>query len=96
MTVIELPLIHRVKYRYCKCQKADNATNLQQCLRNKWYPATITDPATCATFTSLETFRLQNVVGNMNVNDFIHAIERQTNATVSTGMDWVPVRVQSA
>ncbi|KAJ6567629.1 hypothetical protein DFH09DRAFT_1247212 [Mycena vulgaris] len=38
------------------------------------------------------TFRLQNVVGNMNVPDFITAIERQTNVTASTGMDWVPHR----
>lgn len=91
MTVIELPVIHRVSYRYCKCKMADTTTNVQQLLRNGWYPATITDPATCATFTTLETFRLQNVIANMNANDFITAIERQTNATVSTGMDWLPV-----
>ncbi|KAF7342705.1 CxC2 domain-containing protein [Mycena sanguinolenta] len=92
MTVMDLPLIHRVKYRYCKCSKSDTANNVQQCLRNKWYPATVTDPGTCATFTTLETFRLQNVVGNINVHDFVTAMERQTNATVSTGMDWVPHR----
>ncbi|KAJ7115521.1 hypothetical protein C8R43DRAFT_1138146 [Mycena crocata] len=92
MTVIDVPLIHRVRYQYCKCQKASHSNNLQQCLRNKWYPATVTDPATCATFASLETFRLQNVVGNMNVNDFITAMERQTNAAASTGMDWIPHR----
>ncbi|KAJ7859224.1 hypothetical protein B0H14DRAFT_3631010 [Mycena olivaceomarginata] len=90
MTVIHLPYLHRIKYRYCKCQRASDWSNIQQCLRNKWYPATITDPATCATFTTLQTFRLQNVVGNMNVNDFIAAIERQTNATISVGMEWLP------
>ncbi|KAJ7740757.1 hypothetical protein DFH07DRAFT_698699, partial [Mycena maculata] len=95
MTVLELPYIHRVHYRYCKCQKAAHVTNLQQCLRNGWYPATITDPATCASFRTLETFRLQNVVGNMNVHDFITAIERQTDATASTKMDWLPVRSQT-
>ncbi|KAJ7771164.1 hypothetical protein B0H14DRAFT_3509188 [Mycena olivaceomarginata] len=52
----------------------------------------VTDPSTCATFTCLETFRVQNVVGNMNVHDFITAIERQTDATASTGMDWIPHR----
>ncbi|KAJ7793449.1 hypothetical protein B0H14DRAFT_2622840 [Mycena olivaceomarginata] len=92
MTVIHLPVVHRVKYRYCKCQRAADSTNVQQCLRNKWYPATITDPATCATFSTLETFRLQNVVGNMNVHDFITAIERQTKSTISSGMDWIPHR----
>ncbi|KAJ7144883.1 hypothetical protein C8R43DRAFT_891041 [Mycena crocata] len=92
MTVIELPYIHRVRYRYCNCKKADSTNNLQQLMRNAWYPATITDPATCATFTTLETFRMQNVVGNMNIHDFITAIEKQTNATASTGMEWLPHR----
>ncbi|KAF7358760.1 CxC2 domain-containing protein [Mycena sanguinolenta] len=92
MTVIDLSAVHRVPFRYCKCKKSDTATNVQQLLRNSWYPATITDPATCATFTTLETFRLLNVVGNMNANDFITALERQTNATVSAGVDWIPHR----
>ncbi|KAJ7456326.1 hypothetical protein B0H11DRAFT_1739440 [Mycena galericulata] len=91
MTVIDLPYIHRVRYRYCKCDKSDYATNVQQLLRNSWYPATITDPATCATFTTLETFRMQNVVCNMNAHDFITAIERQTDTTSSAGLDWLPV-----
>jgi hypothetical protein len=34
-------------------------------------------------------------VGNMNVNDFIHALERATDATASTGMAWTPVRVMT-
>ncbi|KAF7372731.1 CxC2 domain-containing protein [Mycena sanguinolenta] len=76
MTVMDLPLIHRV----------NNACEINGT------PATVTDPSTCATFTTLETFRLQNVVGNINVHDFITAMERQTSATVSTGMDWVPHR----
>ncbi|KAJ7484897.1 hypothetical protein B0H11DRAFT_2157487 [Mycena galericulata] len=92
MTVIDLPYIHRVRYRYCKCRKSDHTNNLQQLLRNSWYPATITDPATCATFTTLETFRLQNVVCNMNAHDFITAIERQTDVTAATGMEWLPHR----
>ncbi|KAF7374455.1 CxC2 domain-containing protein [Mycena sanguinolenta] len=49
-------------------------------LRNGWYPATTVDPATCATFASLELFRLLNVVGNINVNDFVGTLERRTSA----------------
>lgn len=92
MTVIEAPVIHQLRIRYCKCSKSDQADNLAQLLRNAWYPATITDPGTCATFKTLEAYRLYNVVGNMNVNDFIHAMERATDATASTGMKWLPVR----
>ncbi|KAJ7093757.1 hypothetical protein C8R44DRAFT_890661 [Mycena epipterygia] len=92
MTVIEAPIIHIVNMRYCNCDKADHTDNIGQLMRNTWYPATMTDPATCATFNSLEAFRLYNVVGNMNVNDFIHAMERKTDATASTGMKWLPDR----
>ncbi|KAJ6609453.1 hypothetical protein B0H10DRAFT_1813813, partial [Mycena sp. CBHHK59/15] len=88
MVVINLPFVHNVWYRYCKCQKGAHLSNVQQCLRNQWYPATVTDPSTCATFLTLETFRLQNVVGNMNAHDFVTAIERQTNAASCTGIDW--------
>jgi hypothetical protein len=36
-------------------------------------------------------FRLLNVVGNLNVHDFIKSLERGTNSTASTGLDWLPV-----
>jgi hypothetical protein len=58
-----------------------------------WYPATTTDPATCATFRTLEVFRLYNVVGNMNVRDFVTAIERMTNTTAFSGLGTVPVSI---
>ncbi|KAJ7788061.1 hypothetical protein B0H13DRAFT_1936652 [Mycena leptocephala] len=54
MTVIEAPIIHQIRFRYCKCNKSDDADNLEQLMRNAWYPATVTDPGTCATFQSLE------------------------------------------
>ncbi|KAJ7430144.1 hypothetical protein B0H11DRAFT_2166577 [Mycena galericulata] len=92
MTVLEHPYIHQIHFRYCGCNKSDHNDHLQQLLQNAWYPATVGDPGTCATFTTLETFRLQNVVGNMNVHDFVTSMERQTNATGSTGMDRVPTR----
>ncbi|KAJ7436461.1 hypothetical protein B0H11DRAFT_2256166 [Mycena galericulata] len=92
MTVLEHPHVHQVVFQYCNCNRSDEADSIQQLLRNSWYPATATDPGTCATFRTLEIFRLQNVVGNMNVHDFITAMERQTNATGSTGLDRVPSR----
>ncbi|KAJ7178679.1 hypothetical protein C8R43DRAFT_1118051 [Mycena crocata] len=92
MTVLSHPYIHQIHFRYCSCKKSDHADPLHQLLRNGWYPATLTDPATCATFTTLDTFRLQNVVGNMNVHDFIGAMERQTNSMGSCGLNKVPHR----
>ncbi|KAJ7830690.1 hypothetical protein B0H13DRAFT_2371831 [Mycena leptocephala] len=67
MTVIEAPIIHQVKIRFCGCSKSYDADNLEQLMRNAWYPATVTDPKTCATFRSLESYRLYNVAGNLNV-----------------------------
>ncbi|KAJ7926723.1 hypothetical protein B0H13DRAFT_2313220 [Mycena leptocephala] len=92
MTVIEAPIIHEVRVRYCKCEKSDDADNLEQLLRNSWYPATVTDPGTCATFKTLEAYRMYNVVGNMNVRDFITALQRVTDTTASSGMTWLPER----
>jgi hypothetical protein len=91
MTVISFPDSHEVHYRYCKCKKSDSINTLQQLLRNTWYPATVTDPGTCATFERLAFFRLLNVVGNVNVTDFVMTIERSMNAIGSTGIDRVPV-----
>ncbi|KAJ7832602.1 hypothetical protein B0H13DRAFT_1914961 [Mycena leptocephala] len=90
MTLIEAPMIHQITMRYCKCEKSDDADNLEQLLRNKWFPATVTDPGTCATFLSLEAYRLYNIVGNLNVRDFITALERVTDTTVTSGMTWLP------
>lgn len=93
MTVIEAPIIHEIRMRYCRCAKSDNADNLEQLMRNAWYPATVTDPGTCATFRCLETYRMYNVVGNLNVQDFITALERVTDSSASSGLTWLPVSV---
>ncbi|KAJ7061114.1 hypothetical protein C8F01DRAFT_1083331 [Mycena amicta] len=44
-------------------------------------PATTTDPETCATLEALELFRLLQVVGNVNVHDFVGTLERLTDPT---------------
>ncbi|KAJ7688489.1 hypothetical protein B0H16DRAFT_1753102 [Mycena metata] len=95
MTVIHTTGIHRLRYKYCNCSRArtlgDNQ-HLVQPLRNRWYPATVTDPATCATFDVLDLFRLLNVVSNVNCHDFMGSLERLTDSASSTGMNWMPDR----
>ncbi|KAJ7820051.1 hypothetical protein B0H13DRAFT_1661106, partial [Mycena leptocephala] len=81
MVVMDTEYIHTVKYRFCACDKSDRAANLEQLLRNGWYPATTVDPAMCATFPALDLYRLLNVVGNINVHDFVGTLERKTNAS---------------
>ncbi|KAJ6606249.1 hypothetical protein DFH09DRAFT_896192 [Mycena vulgaris] len=81
MVVIHTNGIHTVHFRYCGCGLSDNANNLEQLLRNNWYPATTVDPAMCTTFKSLELYRLLNVVGNINVHDFVRTLEQLTDPT---------------
>ncbi|KAJ7805460.1 hypothetical protein B0H14DRAFT_3485136 [Mycena olivaceomarginata] len=77
LVVIEAPMIHQIR------------TTWNSLLRNGWYPATVTDPKTVATFRSLESYRLYAVLGNMNVKDFVTAMERMTDATSVSGMTWL-------
>jgi hypothetical protein len=81
MVVMDTQAIHTVHFRYCACDNSDHAGNLEQLLRNGWYPATTVDPATCATFAALDLYRLLNVVGNINVHDFVGTLERRTSAS---------------
>ncbi|KAJ7062990.1 hypothetical protein B0H15DRAFT_794749 [Mycena belliarum] len=80
MVVMDVNAIHTVRYQYCGCDLSDSAQNLEQLLRNGWYPATTVDPGTCATFAVLDLFRLLSVVGNINAHDFVGTLERQTDA----------------
>ncbi|KAJ7724030.1 hypothetical protein B0H16DRAFT_1333756 [Mycena metata] len=88
MVVMDTEVIQTVSYRYCGCDTADHANNLEQLLRNGWFPATMVDPDTCGTFSALETFWTLNVVGNINAHDFVGAMERQTDPCQ---VDTVPV-----
>ncbi|KAK7050383.1 CxC2 domain-containing protein, partial [Favolaschia claudopus] len=81
MVVLDFPRIHTVCFRYCACDESDRVNNLQQLLRMGWYPASTTDPRSCATFDTLATFRLLNVSSNVNVQDFIKCMEKRTDAT---------------
>ncbi|KAK6967159.1 hypothetical protein R3P38DRAFT_3244632 [Favolaschia claudopus] len=92
MVVMHFPQIYTVKFRYCGCDLSDHANNLQQLLRNGWYPATTVDPATCATLATLKIFRSLNVIGNLTVHDFIKTIERSSDAA---GLHSVPDRYKS-
>ncbi|KAJ7841673.1 hypothetical protein B0H13DRAFT_2365584 [Mycena leptocephala] len=81
MVVIHTNGVHTVHYRYCGCDLSDHANNLEQLLCNSWYPASTIDPATCATFDALETYRLLNVIGNINVKDYVSTLERMGDPT---------------
>jgi hypothetical protein len=91
ITVLDHNGIHKVAVRFCDCERALLSDKRIQCLRAGWYPATVTDPQTCATFRVLEEFHLLNLTGGLNVHDYIGALERRTDGSRTT---LAPVRPQ--
>lgn len=81
MTVLDSHGIHQVSACFCKCKRALHASKRAQLLRARWYPATVTDPTTCATFRVLEEFHLQNLKGALNVHNWIGALAMRTDGT---------------
>lgn len=78
-TIIDHNGLHQVHIRYCKCERAPLGDKRVQLLRAGLYPATVTDPATCAMFGVLEEYHLLNLTGGLNVYDFVGALERSTD-----------------
>ncbi|KAJ7863700.1 hypothetical protein B0H13DRAFT_2354000 [Mycena leptocephala] len=95
MVVIDTNGIHTVSFQYCGCSRSRETSNIGLLMRNGWYPASLMDPSTCATFRVLDLFCLLNVVGNVNAHDFMMALERGTDALGSTGIRWLPDRYKA-
>ncbi|KAJ7143254.1 hypothetical protein C8R46DRAFT_1167838 [Mycena filopes] len=95
MVVIDTTGIHQIRYKRCGCARSDAMNPVRELVRNAWYPSSATDPDTCATFKVLDTFRLLNVIGNVNAHDFMTALERLTSPVASTGMEKVPDRYKN-
>ncbi|KAJ7650554.1 hypothetical protein FB45DRAFT_730946 [Roridomyces roridus] len=83
MVVLDSTGVFTLDVHYCGCRPWDDTSNVDQLLDNGWYPATIIDPATCATFRVLEEFRLLNVVGNISAHDYIGTLERLSDPLMS-------------
>ncbi|KAJ7058852.1 hypothetical protein C8F01DRAFT_1255258 [Mycena amicta] len=59
--------------------------DIAQLMANGWYPATVLEPSSCATFRVLELYRQLNVVGNVNAHDFVGTLERLVDPTLLSG-----------
>ncbi|KAJ7599147.1 hypothetical protein C8J56DRAFT_881646 [Mycena floridula] len=81
LTVIDVNRIHSIRVNWCGCSRSDQANHIEQLLRNHWYPVTVVNPHTCATFHCLDTFCMLNVVANVNVCNWVTSLE-----TLSDGM----------
>ncbi|KAJ7104597.1 hypothetical protein C8R44DRAFT_887052 [Mycena epipterygia] len=79
MVVMDITGIHTIDCQECTCKEGERKSNLDFLLENAWYPATTVDPEMCATFRTLEQFRLLNVVGNVTVHDYVGTLEWMTD-----------------
>ncbi|KAJ7059329.1 hypothetical protein C8F01DRAFT_989825, partial [Mycena amicta] len=81
LVVIDVKGVFTLNVFFCGCSSSLHNNHVAQLMSSGWYPATTIDPATCATFESLELFRELNVVGNLRVHDYVGTLERVTDAT---------------
>lgn len=81
LTVIHVNGVHTITVAFCGCRVCEDLTSVEVLLRNAWYPATLIDPASCATYEVLDQFRLLSVVAQVNVRDFVTVLEQITGPT---------------
>ncbi|KAJ7928681.1 hypothetical protein B0H13DRAFT_1597258, partial [Mycena leptocephala] len=75
--LIDLSGIHEIKVRFCSCNA--QIKHWQQLMRASWWPATVLDPSTCATFAVIRLFQIMNCLGKISAHDFMRSLELLTN-----------------
>jgi hypothetical protein len=86
-TVIHVNGLHRIHLDYCACN--DCPLQLwQQLMRAQWWPATVTDPQTVATFECLRHFEKVNCSGHITATGYYRALAHMTDCT---GLTELPV-----
>ncbi|KAJ7048988.1 hypothetical protein C8F01DRAFT_1266129 [Mycena amicta] len=82
LVVIDTSGVFTLDIQLCGCSKSLRQDHIAQLMANEWYPATVSEMGTCATFRALDLFRLLNVVGNISAHDFVGTLERLTDPTL--------------
>ncbi|KAJ7429361.1 hypothetical protein B0H11DRAFT_2266008 [Mycena galericulata] len=85
--LIDVTGIHKIQVRFCKCDS--RIAPWQQLMRVRWWPATMLDPQTCATFAVIRLFQFLNCLGKVTAHDFMCSLEFLTN---NDGLNPVPNR----
>ncbi|KAF8162287.1 hypothetical protein K438DRAFT_1775989 [Mycena galopus ATCC 62051] len=75
--VIDVTGIHNVRVQFCECDS--RVKHRQQLMRMRWWPATVKDPQTCATFAVVKLFQIINCLGKVSAYDFVRSLELLTN-----------------
>ncbi|KAJ8482732.1 hypothetical protein ONZ45_g14849 [Pleurotus djamor] len=78
--VIHVNGLHVVHVNFCSCEQAPkHGLPHLQLLRRRWFPATTTQPQTCATLSMLQHFAMVTLQGKITVYDYYSAIEKLTD-----------------
>ncbi|KAJ7440834.1 hypothetical protein B0H11DRAFT_2163296 [Mycena galericulata] len=85
--LIDTTGIHKIQVRFCSCDS--RISSWQQLMRARWWPATVLDPQTAATFAVIKLFQLLNCLGKVSAHDFMCSLELLTN---NDGLNPVPNR----
>ncbi|KAJ7799347.1 hypothetical protein B0H14DRAFT_2185738, partial [Mycena olivaceomarginata] len=89
-TLIDIKGVHNIAVQFCHCD--ERITHRQQLMRVCWWPATVVDPSTCATFNVLRLFQNMNCLGKISAFHFLRSLELLTNAD---GLNPPPVSLRS-
>ncbi|KAJ7117958.1 hypothetical protein C8R43DRAFT_901603 [Mycena crocata] len=76
-TLIDVTGIHNVNVQFCECDS--RISHRQQLMRVCWWPATVVDPATCATLSVIRLFHNLNCLGKVSAFHFLRSLELLTN-----------------
>lgn len=91
VTVVDLHGIHVLDMQFCACETGQGIDDWQQMYRDGYYPSTTQVPQTCATFATLDFFRLLKTTAAVSSNRFIHCIAELSNPW---GVESLPDREQ--
>ena len=78
LVIVHTNGLHTVQVTFCRCDGCPEFRT--QILRYGWWPATSTDPQTCATREALRLFHLLNLQGNLTPTDFYRSLEQLTDS----------------
>ncbi|KAJ7641080.1 hypothetical protein FB45DRAFT_1021856 [Roridomyces roridus] len=85
-TLYDITGVHEIAVDFCGCHtvlsedsQLQALPRRQQLLRACWWPATVKNPNTCATFGVLRLFQILNCLGKLSAYDFLRGLERVTS-----------------
>lgn len=80
--VIHTNGMHPVNIQFCQCSQVHKSgTRVQQLMRHRLFPATLTDPSTCCTFAVLKHFHTTTLQSKITTFDYYMTLEKMTDNT---------------